>query len=250
MIKDDLNNNFLFIAGPCSIENMDHLESYLKLGFFKNLRGGLYKMRTQSESFQGLRESGFSILKELKDRYQFNFVSEITDPRDLEQNTEFIDIIQIGSRNMYNYDLLKEVSKLNKPVLLKRGFSATFKEWMGAAGYLRDLSDDKIMLCERGIRTFVKVTRNTLDLGTAIHAKQETGLKVIIDPSHAGGNPKFVKPLSLATVAAGLDGVIIESHNNPEKALSDGDQAIKFEELKEIHGELKRLCSFYNRVLI
>ena len=207
-------------------------------------------MRTNPDSFQGLGPEGISIIKELKDKYNFEFITEITDPRQAEILAPVVDSFQVGSRNMYNYDLLRELNNYNKPVLFKRAFSATVKEWLNACGYMPDLGEKKIILCERGIRTFETSTRNTLDLNSVVYLKQNFNFKVIVDPSHASGIRSMVAPLSYASLAAGADGLLIESHPSPDKALSDKDQQITPEQLREIKTNITQLANYFDRNII
>ncbi len=225
--------NFTIIAGPCAIESKEQMEaigSFLnKLGI-KILRAGAFKPRTNPNSFQGLGIEGLKILKDIKEKYDFKVISEIMDSRDIEEAYQYIDIFQVGSRNMQNFSLLKEMGKLDKPVLLKRGMSATIKEWIMAAEYIRVEGNEDIILCERGIRTFENYTRNTLDLMSIPIIKLETDYPIIIDPSHGTGRRELVAPASKAAKALEADGIIVEIHPNPEKALSDGFQSLNFDE--------------------
>lgn len=239
--KDYNSSNPLFIAGPCSIESYDQMKTLLKAPEFPEfIRGGIYKMRSNPDSFQGLGDKAIEIITELKKEFDFKFVTEISDPRQIEKLAPITDVYQVGTRNMYNYELLKELNNHDTPVILKRGFSATVKEWLGAANYLSNLGVDRILLCERGIRTFETSQRNTLDIGSIIYIKQNTNFKVIVDPSHALGIAKMVAPATRASIAAGADGAIIEVHPNPEMAMSDGMQTINIKDFLE----LKK--SFYN----
>ena len=198
-------------------------------------------MRTQKSSFQGLGAEALSIIKELKKVKDFKFVSEITDPRQIEMFNSVVDVFQVGARNMYNYELLKEIAQLGKPVILKRSFSATLSEWLGSAEYLHPLSVDKIMLCERGVRTFDTKLRNMLDLGSVIWLKKETPYQVIVDPSHAMGNSKYIIDASLASMAAGADGIMVEVHPNPPMALSDKEQALSMFQYGELVDQLVKV---------
>lgn len=239
----------IFIAGPCSVENYDLMEKtalFLKDLGIEYMRGGAYKPRTSPYSFQGLGEEGIDILKSIKKKHDIKIVTELIDARDLEKVHEVADIIQIGSRNMYNYSLLREVGKTKKRILLKRGMSATIEEWLSAAEYIAIEGNNDIILCERGIRTFETYTRNTLDLNCIPVIKQNTGLKVIVDPSHGTGKRELVKPMSLASIGAGADGVIIEIHPEPDNALSDAHQSISFEQFKELYGEVKKIFNCIN----
>ncbi|CCJ33393.1 3-deoxy-7-phosphoheptulonate synthase [Caloramator australicus] len=234
-------NQPLIIAGPCSVENYDIMDKTVK--FLKELgieyiRGGAFKPRTSPYSFQGLGMEGIEILEDMKKKYGVKIVSEILDIRDLEEMIDSIDIIQVGSRNMYNYPLLKELGRIKKPILLKRGISATIDEWLNAAEYIALEGNTDIILCERGIRTFENYTRNTLDLNCVPVVKQRTNLAIIVDPSHGTGRRELVKPLSLAAIAAGADGLLIEVHPDPDNALSDGFQSLNFEEFKDTYNKV------------
>lgn len=232
------NTNPLFIAGPCSIESYDQMKTLLSTQNFPSfIRGGIYKMRSNPDSFQGLGDKAIEIISELKKEFTFNFVTEISDPRQIEKLGPITDVYQVGTRNMYNYELLKELNTHDTPVILKRGFSATVKEWVGAAGYLSNLGVDRILLCERGIRTFETTQRNTLDIGSIIYLKQNTNFKVIVDPSHALGVARMVTPATKAAIAAGSDGAIIEVHPNPEMAMSDGAQTINIQDFLSLQKE-------------
>lgn len=230
------DGKFAFIAGPCAVENEKQIietAKAMKKSGVKILRGGAYKPRTSPYSFQGLGKEGLKLLKKAKEETGLAIVTEITDLRTLEL-FDGVDMIQIGARNMQNFELLKEVGKFGKPVLLKRGFVNTVEEWLMSAEYIASNGSLDIVLCERGVRTFETLTRNTLDLGIIPLVKELTRLPVIIDPSHASGNKKLIRPLTLAAAAVGADGAIIECHVSPENALCDGEQAITPEELREI----------------
>ncbi|WP_425447028.1 3-deoxy-7-phosphoheptulonate synthase [Dethiothermospora halolimnae] len=228
----------VFMAGPCSVESREQIiETALQLKEIgvDVLRGGAFKPRTSPYSFQGLGEKGLKYLKEAGEKAGLPIVTELMDEKNLNIIMEYTDIIQIGSRNMYNYPLLKAVGKVDKPILLKRGMSAKVKEWILAAEYIASNGNKNIILCERGIRTFETYTRNTLDLAVVPIVKRETGLPVIVDPSHGTGIRDLVAPMTRASLACGADGVMIEVHPNPEEALSDGHQSLSLEE----YGELK-----------
>lgn len=230
------DGKFGFIAGPCAVESERQIietAKAMKKSGVKILRGGAYKPRTSPYSFQGLGKEGLKLLKKAKEETGLAVVTEITDLRTLDL-FEGVDMIQIGARNMQNFELLKEVGKFGKPVLLKRGFVNTVEEWLMSAEYIASNGALDIVLCERGVRTFETLTRNTLDLGIIPLVKELTRLPVIIDPSHASGNKKLIRPLTLAAAAVGADGAIIECHVSPENAVCDGEQAITPEELKEI----------------
>ncbi|MCF6466445.1 bifunctional 3-deoxy-7-phosphoheptulonate synthase/chorismate mutase [Clostridium sp. Cult2] len=247
IIDDELSlggEEFIIIAGPCAVENRNQME---KIGKFLNrlgikiIRGGAFKPRTSPRAFQGLGMDGLKILKDIKERYNFKVISEIMDPRDIEEAYEYIDIYQIGSRNMQNYPLLKEMGKVDKPVLLKRGMSATIDEWIKASEYIKMEGNQKIILCERGIRTFESYTRNTLDLMSVPIIKSKTKYPIIVDPSHGTGRRELVLPASKAALALGAHGLIIEIHPEPEKALSDGAQSLSFVEFETLFNEINNM---------
>jgi len=221
--------HFALIAGPCSVENEEQVMAAaraVKAAGGTMLRGGAFKPRSSPYSFQGLGVEGLKLLAAAREETGLPIVTELMDPRDLDVLIEYSDVIQIGARNMQNFQLLSEVGKAAKPALLKRGLSATIEEWLMAAEYIVKEGNREVILCERGIRTFETATRNTLDLSAVPVVKQASHLPVIVDPSHATGRPDLVLPLSLAAVAAGADGVIVETHPNPEHALSDGPQSL------------------------
>jgi len=243
-------DEFIVIAGPCAVEDekqMEQIGKYLsKLGV-KIIRGGAFKPRTDPSSFQGLGKKGLEILKSMKEKFGVKVVSEIIDPRDVEMAYDYIDIYQIGSRNMQNFSLLKEVGKTNKPVLLKRGMSATINEWIKASEYIRSEGNEKIILCERGIRTFEDYTRNTLDLISVPIIKSKTGYPVIVDPSHGTGRRELIVPASRAAVAIGADGIMVEVHPCPDKALSDGFQSLDFEEFEKLLVEIRQVSKLLRK---
>lgn len=244
-------SQFLVIAGPCALESKEQLTSILEHAPGLSLvRAGIFKMRTNPDSFQGLGTAGIQIIKEMKQHQPFNFVTEVTDPRQIELLDEVVDAYQVGSRNMYNYDLLRELNNLKKPVIFKRAFSATVQEWLNACGYMPDLGEEKIILCERGIRTFEQTTRNTLDINSVVYLKQNHNFKVIVDPSHASGIRQMVRPLSHVALASGADGLLIETHPHPECAKSDKAQQITIDELNTIRDELKQLSTFFDKEVI
>lgn len=227
----------VILSGPCSVENEDtmlKIAKELKSIGVHILRGGAFKPRTSPYDFQGLEFEGLKILYEVGKTVDMPVVTEVMDTRDVEYAVDFTDIIQIGSRNMYNYSLLKEVSKIQKPVLLKRGISATIKEWVNAAEYIISGGNSRVIMCERGIRTFEDYTRNTLDLNAVAVLKSKFRLPVIVDPSHGTGIRELVLPMSLAAIAAGADGVIIESHLKPECATSDAKQTVNMDTVEKI----------------
>ncbi len=237
---------FKIIAGPCSIESKSQMEQFLATKNAPSLvRGGTFKMRTQKSSFQGLGQEALNIIQELKKEKDFTFVSEITDPRQIESFMGTVDIFQVGARNMYNYELLKELALLGSPVILKRSFSATLTEWLGSADYLHPLGFEKVILCERGIRSFDTKLRNILDLGSVIWLKKETPFSVIVDPSHAMGDSKYIPEATYASLAAGADGIMVEVHPNPPEALSDKDQALSLFQYEAVVDQLKLIASAF-----
>lgn len=224
-----IGEELVVISGPCSVEDIDTMHDIgkkLKSIGVNMLRGGAFKPRTSPYDFQGLGEEGVRILFEVSREQRMPFVTEVMDARDIELIEPMADMLQIGSRNMYNYSLLKEVGKINKPILLKRGMSASISEWLMAAEYIMKEGNEKVVLCERGIRTFETYTRNTLDLNAVAVIKEKYRLPVIVDPSHGTGIRELVEPMSVAAIAAGADGLIIESHTFPDRAVSDARQTI------------------------
>lgn len=243
-------SDFLFISGPCAIESHEQIQAILSSSVNPTLiRGGVFKLRTNKSSFQGLGAEAIEIIKVLKKKKAFQFITEVTDPRQLDSLMPIVDCFQVGARNMYNYELLKELSLVKKPVLLKRGFSATISEWLGAADYLSDLGEDNIYLCERGIRTFETKLRNTLDLGAVIYLKKNSPFKIFVDPSHAMGDSKYVEQASLAALAAGADGLVVEIHPNPKQALSDPDQALDLKMYEGLIAKLETVCPIFDKKL-
>lgn len=232
------------IAGPCSFgsyEELDKIAKELKEIGIDILRAGTFKGRTSPDAFQGLGEEGVEILLSIRDKYNVPVVTELTSIEQVRRYGDKLDIIQIGARNMYNYELLKEVGKLNTPVLLKRGLSATYKEWLCSAEYIKREGNNNIILCERGIRGFDPTTRNVLDIAAVPYIKHNTSYPVIVDPSHATGTRYMIKPLSLASIIAGFDGLIIEAHTNPDKSLSDSKQTVDIKTIKEIIEDIDKL---------
>lgn len=239
----------VIIAGPCAIESREMIIEtalYVKEKGADILRGGAYKPRTSPYSFQGLKEEGLKYLKEAGDTANLPVVSELLDIRDMDIVCRYVDIIQIGSRNMHNFSLLKEVGKIKKPVILKRGMAATVEEWLNAAEYIAAEGNEEIILCERGIRTFERHTRNTLDISAVPVIKSMTTLPVIVDPSHGTGRRELVSSMSLASIAAGADGIMVEVHRYPEIAMSDGSQSLTFHEFSGLAGKIQALSDFLN----
>ncbi|ADH63164.1 MAG: bifunctional 3-deoxy-7-phosphoheptulonate synthase/chorismate mutase [Deinococcota bacterium] len=229
-------NGKLLVAGPCSIESEEQMMTtakFLAEHGVRVLRGGAFKPRTSPYGFQGMGESGLQLGRKAADAYGMVFVSEVMDTRDVELLAQYVDILQIGTRNAHNFALLKEAGKASKPVLLKRGFAQTVEEWFYAAEYILSHGNGQVILCERGIRTYEKATRNTLDLSAVVLAKQETHLPVIVDVTHAAGRTDLLAPLARAALAAGADGVHVEVHPNPKVALSDNDQQMDFAQFEK-----------------
>jgi 3-deoxy-7-phosphoheptulonate synthase len=236
---------FTIIAGPCAVESEGQALAAArgaKAAGATILRGGAYKPRTSPYSFQGLGERGLEILARCREDTGLPVVTEVMEPRDVELVASWADALQVGTRNMQNFALLREVGATSKPVLLKRGFSATVEEWLMAAEYVAQRGNSEIILCERGIRTFETATRNTLDLGGMVVAQQESHLPVIVDPSHAMGHRELVAPMARAAIAAGADGVMIDVHHDPGEALCDGPQALTPADLLELSKDLNALA--------
>jgi 3-deoxy-7-phosphoheptulonate synthase len=224
-----IGEDFVVIAGPCSVESEEQAiktAQKVKEAGASMLRGGAFKPRTSPYEFQGLGLKGLKILERAKRETGLPVVTEVTDPRDVSWVCEYADVLQIGTRNMQNFSLLKEAGKVDKPVLLKRGMYSTLKEWLNCAEYILAEGNPNVILCERGIRTFETYTRNTLDLSSVPSVKEVSHLPIIVDPSHGTGRLSLIEPMSLAAIAAGADGVMIEVHHNPCEALCDKDQAM------------------------
>jgi 3-deoxy-7-phosphoheptulonate synthase len=225
----EIGKKLVVIAGPCSVESEEQtLETAraVRAAGADMLRGGAFKPRTSPYSFQGLGIQGLKILEKARQETGLPIVTEVIDPRDVSWVAEFADILQIGTRNMQNFSLLKEVGKSGRPVLLKRGMYSTLEEWLNCAEYVLSEGNPDVILCERGIRTFETYTRNTLDLSAVPAIKELSHLPIIIDPTHSTGRVNLIGPMSLAAVAAGADGIIVEVHHNPAEALCDADQAL------------------------
>lgn len=244
--------NIAIIAGPCSVESLTqtletaHAVKNMGASIF---RGGAFKPRTSPYSFQGLGEKGLKILSQAREETGLPIVSEALDTDNFEMVEEYVDIIQIGARNMQNYSLLRRVGKSSKPVLLKRGFSATIKELLMAAEYIMSEGNYNVILCERGIRTFSDYTRFTLDISSIPELKKITHLPLIVDPSHASGKRDMVIPLSRAAIGVGADGLMVEVHPNPEEALSDGPQSLTFPMMEKLMHDLEVITETVNRRL-
>ncbi|MDX1568720.1 MAG: 3-deoxy-7-phosphoheptulonate synthase, partial [Longimicrobiales bacterium] len=245
-------DEFFVIAGPCSVEGTDMMEKTAEAvgrAGARAVRGGAFKPRTSPYSFDGLAEEGLEILADVRERTGLPVVTEVMDTRQVELVAGYADVLQIGARNMQNYNLLTEVGRLHRPVLLKRGMSATLKELLLAAEYVMKQGNPNVILCERGVRTFGNETRNTFDLAAIPVLKKETHLPVIADPSHAGGRRDLVAPLTYAAVAAGADGLIVEVHPSPEDALSDGEQSLTISEFESLMEGVKPFVQAAGRVL-
>lgn len=245
-------DKFTVIAGPCSVESSEQIEKIamdVRGAGAAMLRGGAFKPRSSPYSFQGLREDGLELLKQAGKKSGLPIVSELMSIQHLEVFVEEVDVIQIGARNMQNYELLKEVGKTKKPIILKRGLSATIEEFILAAEYILDEGNENVVLCERGIRTFENFTRNTLDLSAVPILKKLTHLPVIVDPSHASGLWWLVEPLAKAAMVVGSDGIMIEVHNDPLHAKCDGEQSLKPEKFRNLMDSLRELGSLQHKNL-
>ncbi|OPJ56177.1 3-deoxy-7-phosphoheptulonate synthase [Clostridium chromiireducens] len=238
------------IAGPCSVESEEQIteiaKEVKKIGA-NFLRGGAFKPRTSPYAFQGMKYEGLELLKKARENTGLPIVTELMSPYDIETFVENVDVIQVGARNMQNFDLLKELGKTNKPILLKRGLSATIEEWLMSAEYIMAGGNENVILCERGIRTFENYTRNTLDLSAVPAVKKLSHLPIVIDPSHSAGKYWMVEPLAKAAVAVGADGLIIEVHNDPANALCDGPQSIKPSKFAKLMEELRVIAAAVGR---
>lgn len=238
------------MAGPCSVEGREQLLETawaVKKAGASILRGGAFKPRTSPYSFQGMEEEGLKLLRDVSDETGLPVVTEVMNPRDAELVHRYTDIMQIGARNVQNFSLLREVGRMEKPILLKRGLSTTIEEWLMSAEYILSEGNDKVILCERGIRTFEKATRNTLDLSAVPVVKERSHLPIIIDPSHGVGYWQYVASMSKAAVAAGADGLMIEVHWRPEEAFSDGPQSLKPGKFAKLMAELAPIAEAVGR---
>lgn len=242
----------VIIAGPCAVESLEQLTRTavsVKKSGAKILRGGAFKPRSSPYNFQGLGEEGLKLLREISKETGLPVVTEVLDTRHIELVSKYADMLQVGSRNMHNYPLLKEVGMQKKPVLLKRGMMATIEEFLYAAEYILNQGNDQVVLCERGIRTFETSTRNTLDLSAVPMLKSLTHLPVIVDPSHGTGLRWMVPPMAKAAIAAGADGLIMEVHFNPEEALCDGQQSLGPGDFEKLMSDLKKVARAVDRNL-
>ena len=244
---------FGVIAGPCSVESEEQIIEVardVQASGACMLRGGAFKPRTSPYSFQGMGTTGLDLLVEARRATGLPIVTEIMSPKYCELFEEQVDVVQVGARNMQNFDLLKEVGKMSKPVLLKRGLSSTYEEWIMSAEYIMSEGNENVILCERGIRTFESYTRNTLDVSAIPAVKRMSHLPIVIDPSHSGGTYWLVEPLAMAAVAAGCDGLIIEVHNDPARALCDGQQSLTPKHFDELMGKLDGLVSLMGKEFV
>lgn len=245
-------SSFAIMAGPCSVESPEQIISTaqrLKSRGVTFLRGGAYKPRTSPYSFQGLEEEGFKLLHEAGKITNMPIVSEVVSEASLDEALKYLDVIQIGTRNMQNFHLLKKVGKLKIPVLLKRGLASTIEEWLNAAEHIMSGGNHEVILCERGIRTFETATRFTLDLSAVPLVKDLSHLPIMVDPSHGTGKSKLVAPMSRAAMAAGADGLMVEVHPNPKAALSDGPQSLDFDQFEVLMNELNKIAGIMNKVI-
>jgi 3-deoxy-7-phosphoheptulonate synthase len=244
--------HFGVIAGPCSVETGEQITGIardVKAAGAAMLRGGAFKPRTSPYSFQGMGVDGLQLLMKAKKATGLPIVTELMSPKYCELFEETVDLVQIGARNMQNFDLLKEVGKMSKPVLLKRGLSNTYEEWIMSAEYIMSEGNENVILCERGIRTFETYTRNTLDVSAIPAIKKMSHLPIIVDPSHSGGMRWLVEPLTMAAIAAGADGIIVEVHNDPARALCDGQQSLNPQEFQDLMDKIVPLSQFMGKTL-
>ena len=243
-------DELIIMSGPCAVEcekQVMETAIAIKKAGAQILRGGAYKPRTSPYAFQGLEEDGLKLMKEAKDETGLSVVCEVTSLYAIEAACKYVDMLQIGARNMQNFYLLKEAGKTGLPILLKRGLSATIDEWLNASEYIMAEGNPNVVLCERGIRTFETATRNTLDLSAVPVIRAKSHLPIIVDPSHATGVRNYVAPMAKASVAAGADGLMIETHPNPEKALSDGPQSLTFTQFEKLCDELRPFAALMNK---
>jgi 3-deoxy-7-phosphoheptulonate synthase len=252
--KTKIGGGFLaMIAGPCAIESadlLDEIATQVKAAGANILRGGAFKPRTSPYSFQGLGEDGLKILRDVGDKHDLPVVTEVMDPRQVGIVNDYADMMQVGARNMQNFDLLREVGQSQKPVLLKRGMSATVRDLLMSAEYILAEGNLDVVLCERGVRSFEDSTRNMMDLSAIPNVKGQSHLPIIADPSHATGRPDLIPAMAKAAVAAGADGVHVEVHSCPEKALSDGPQALLPSQYKSLMDDLRRLATATSKTIV
>ncbi|SJZ32464.1 3-deoxy-7-phosphoheptulonate synthase [Selenihalanaerobacter shriftii] len=247
------SNELVVMAGPCAVESREQIlkaAEEVKKNGGQILRGGAFKPRTSPYSFQGLGEEGLKLLAEAREKKGLKIITEVIDSEAIELVDNYADILQIGSRNMQNYGLLKKLGKVDTPVMLKRGYAATIKEWLLSAEYIISHGNPDVILCERGIRTFETATRNTLDLNAIALVKELTNLPVIIDPSHGTGKRSLVNPLAKAGISVGADGIIVEMHPNPAEALCDGEQSLTISDFALLIDDLEKVAKAVNKSLI
>ena len=245
-------SSLVVIAGPCAVESEDQImeaATFLKSQGVQFLRGGAYKPRTSPYSFQGLGEEGLKLLVQARQETGLLIVSEVVSNESLEKAMKYVDVLQIGARNMQNFDLLQRVGRSKMPVILKRGLSSNIEEWLNAAEYIMSEGNYNVILCERGIRTFETYTRNTLDLSSVPIIKEISHLPIIVDPSHGTGKWNLVTPMARAGIAAGADGIMIEVHPNPQVALSDGNQSLNFDSFSKLMDEIRKIAPILKREL-
>ncbi|MBE7386027.1 MAG: 3-deoxy-7-phosphoheptulonate synthase [Leptolyngbya sp. SIO1E4] len=245
-------SDLLIVGGPCSVESLEQMETvatYLSQAPVQALRGGVYKPRTSPYAFQGLGEAGLTVLDRVRRRYHIPVITEVMAIHQIEAIAAHADVLQIGSRNMQNFDLLKALGQVNQPVVLKRGLAATLQEFMMAAEYIMSHGNPNVILCERGIRSFDNYTRNVLDLGAVVALKQLTHLPVIVDPSHAAGKRELVPALARAAIAAGADGLMVECHPVPEASVSDARQALSLEDMVTLVDSLRPIAAAVGRTV-
>ncbi|MEI6080389.1 MAG: 3-deoxy-7-phosphoheptulonate synthase, partial [bacterium] len=246
-----IGKDFALIAGPCTVESEEQMletAKAVKKAGANMLRGGAFKPRTSPYAFQGLGLKGLKILKDVGEKTGLPVVSEVLDTKDVSWVCEYVDVLQIGARNMQNFSLLKEVGKVGKPVLLKRGMFSTFAEWLNCAEYILNEGNPNVILCERGIRSFETYTRNTLDLSAVPVMRELTHLPIIIDPSHGTGRASLIPSMCLAAVAAGADGLMLEVHYKPEEATSDKDQTLGPKEFEDLAIKMRKLREFIQHI--
>lgn len=245
-------DDFVVMSGPCSVESEEQLRIIAKAvkdSGSNVLRGGVFKPRTSPYAFQGLGIEGLKMMRKVADEFGMAIITELMGTEHIDEFVKYVDIIQLGARNMQNFDLLKAVGKTNVPVLLKRGLSATIEEWLMSAEYIMASGNDQVILCERGIRTFEKYTRNTLDISAVLAVRELSHLPVIVDPSHAAGKWEMIESLSLASLAVEADGIIVEVHHDPENALSDGAQSLKPHKFEHMMDRLEKASTVFSKQL-
>ena len=245
-------SEIVVMAGPCAVENLEQLReaaSAVKKSGAKILRGGAYKPRTSPYDFQGLGEDGLKLLRQVADEFEMKVVTEVVDREDISLMENYADILQVGARNMQNFQMLKALGKSQKPIMLKRGLSATISEWLNAAEYIMAGGNEKVIFCERGIRTYETYTRNTLDLSAVAAIKELSHLPIVVDPSHGTGRRSMVAPMSRAAIAAGADALMIEVHPHPEIALSDGNQSLTPEDFQKLMANLGEIAKAVGKTI-